>query len=183
MEGRWGSTVRLCKKLRVSAGARQALLIRASPIIDVASQRHQRLASPTLRPPCLLYPGQLDPNCSHQLCGRPRRGLLHPDTAPTRPKRRPPKMPPPSSSTASRPRSARKAQPRELGTSQTTMSRSTTGHRTSHHDVLRGKRANTACSNFSPVPKRVMDGSEPGESVAAAVLSGAPVDLQARTVR
>jgi NADH dehydrogenase (ubiquinone) Fe-S protein 4 len=28
-----------------------------------------------------------------------------------------------------------------------------------------------------------MDGSEPGESVAAAVLSGAPVDLQARTVR
>ncbi|PVH96030.1 putative NADH-ubiquinone oxidoreductase 18 kDa subunit [Periconia macrospinosa] len=38
-------------------------------------------------------------------------------------------------------------------------------------------------SNFSPVPKRVMDGSEPGESVAAAVLSGAPVDLQARTVR
>lgn len=37
--------------------------------------------------------------------------------------------------------------------------------------------------NFSPVPKRVMDGSEPGESVAAAVLSGAPTDLQARTVR
>ncbi|KAF1994809.1 NADH-ubiquinone oxidoreductase-like protein 21 kDa subunit [Amniculicola lignicola CBS 123094] len=38
-------------------------------------------------------------------------------------------------------------------------------------------------SNFSPIPKRVMDGSEPGESVAAAVLSGAPTDLQARTVR
>ena len=37
--------------------------------------------------------------------------------------------------------------------------------------------------NFSPVPKRVMDGSEPGESVVAAVLSGAPIDLQARTVR
>lgn len=28
-----------------------------------------------------------------------------------------------------------------------------------------------------------MDGSEPGDSVAAAVLSGAPTDLQARTVR
>jgi NADH dehydrogenase (ubiquinone) Fe-S protein 4 len=28
-----------------------------------------------------------------------------------------------------------------------------------------------------------MDGSEPGESLAAAVLSGAPTDLQARTVR
>ena len=38
-------------------------------------------------------------------------------------------------------------------------------------------------SNFSPIPKRVMDGSEPGESVPAAVLSGAPTDLQARTVR
>ncbi|EOA87589.1 ndufs4 NADH dehydrogenase Fe-S protein subunit [Exserohilum turcicum] len=38
-------------------------------------------------------------------------------------------------------------------------------------------------SNFSPIPKRVMDGSEPGEVVPAAVLSGAPTDLQARTVR
>lgn len=32
-------------------------------------------------------------------------------------------------------------------------------------------------------PKAVMDGSEPGEVLPAAVLSGAPVDLQARTVR
>ncbi|KKK15475.1 hypothetical protein P175DRAFT_0481006 [Aspergillus ochraceoroseus IBT 24754] len=40
-----------------------------------------------------------------------------------------------------------------------------------------------ATSKFSPVPKRVMDGSEPGETVPAAVLSGAPTDLQARTVR
>ncbi|RAO71060.1 uncharacterized protein BHQ10_007072 [Talaromyces amestolkiae] len=40
-----------------------------------------------------------------------------------------------------------------------------------------------ATSTFSPVPRRVMDGSEPGEAVAAAVLSGAPTDLQARTVR
>ncbi|KAL9622103.1 MAG: hypothetical protein Q9160_003446 [Pyrenula sp. 1 TL-2023] len=38
-------------------------------------------------------------------------------------------------------------------------------------------------SSFSPVPKRVMDGSEPGDVTAAAVLSGAPIDLQARTVR
>lgn len=36
---------------------------------------------------------------------------------------------------------------------------------------------------YSPVPRKVQDGSEPGESLAAAVLSGAPVDLQARTVR
>lgn len=41
----------------------------------------------------------------------------------------------------------------------------------------------TVLSPFSPIPKRVMDGSEPGESVAAAVLSGAPIELQARTVR
>ncbi|KXG51059.1 NADH dehydrogenase ubiquinone Fe-S protein 4, mitochondrial [Penicillium griseofulvum] len=38
-------------------------------------------------------------------------------------------------------------------------------------------------SQFSPVPKRVMDGSEPGNSLPAAILSGAPTDLQARTVR
>lgn len=38
-------------------------------------------------------------------------------------------------------------------------------------------------STFSPVPLRVMDGSEPGPTTPAAVLSGAPVDLQARTVR
>ncbi|KAL8648363.1 MAG: hypothetical protein Q9210_005030 [Variospora velana] len=36
---------------------------------------------------------------------------------------------------------------------------------------------------FSPIPKRVMDGSEPGGLVPGAVLSGAPVDLQARTAR
>ena len=38
-------------------------------------------------------------------------------------------------------------------------------------------------STFSPVPKRVMDGSEPGEVVPGAILSGAPVELQARQVR
>ncbi|KAI4274081.1 MAG: hypothetical protein LQ337_004189 [Flavoplaca oasis] len=40
-----------------------------------------------------------------------------------------------------------------------------------------------ATSTFSPIPRRVMDGSEPGDLTAAAVLSGAPVDLQARTAR
>jgi len=29
----------------------------------------------------------------------------------------------------------------------------------------------------------MMDGSEPGDLVAAAVISGAPVEMQARTVR
>ena len=38
-------------------------------------------------------------------------------------------------------------------------------------------------STFTPVPKRVMDGSEEGEVLPAAVLSGAPIELQARTVR
>ncbi|KAF7846013.1 hypothetical protein BT93_L5595 [Corymbia citriodora subsp. variegata] len=38
-------------------------------------------------------------------------------------------------------------------------------------------------SSFSPVPMRVMDGSEPGDTLPAAVISGAPTDLQARTVR
>jgi hypothetical protein len=38
-------------------------------------------------------------------------------------------------------------------------------------------------STYSPVPKRVMNGSEPGVVTPAAMLSGAPIDLQARTVR
>ena len=38
-------------------------------------------------------------------------------------------------------------------------------------------------SRYSPVPRRVMNGSEPGHVTPAAVVSGAPVDLQARTVR
>ena len=36
---------------------------------------------------------------------------------------------------------------------------------------------------FSPVPTHVMDGSEPGVVLPAAVVSGAPTELQARTVR
>jgi len=39
-----------------------------------------------------------------------------------------------------------------------------------------------ATSTFSPVPKQVQDGSEEG-ILPAAVLSGAPIELQARTVR
>jgi len=40
-----------------------------------------------------------------------------------------------------------------------------------------------ASSTFSPVPKRVMNGSEDGDVLPAAVLSGAPIELEARTVR
>ncbi|ETS73608.1 NADH-ubiquinone oxidoreductase subunitA [Pestalotiopsis fici W106-1] len=40
-----------------------------------------------------------------------------------------------------------------------------------------------ATSTYTPVPKRVLDGSEDSEVLPAAVLSGAPVELQARTVR
>jgi NADH dehydrogenase (ubiquinone) Fe-S protein 4 len=36
---------------------------------------------------------------------------------------------------------------------------------------------------FSPIPKRVMNGSEEGDVLPAAVLSGAPIELEARTVR
>src|SRR3954464_8114205 len=50
--------------------------------------------------------------------------------------------------------------------------------------VLRRSLANPLYPRtFSPVPKRVMDGSEPGEVVPGAILSGAPVDLQGRQVR
>ncbi|RDL39986.1 Uncharacterized protein BP5553_04326 [Venustampulla echinocandica] len=40
-----------------------------------------------------------------------------------------------------------------------------------------------ATSFFTPVPKRVLNGSEEGDVLPAAVLSGAPVELEARTVR
>ncbi|EOO03821.1 putative nadh-ubiquinone oxidoreductase 18 kda protein [Phaeoacremonium minimum UCRPA7] len=40
-----------------------------------------------------------------------------------------------------------------------------------------------ATSTFTPVPKRVLNGSEEGPSLPAAVLSGAPMELQGRTVR
>lgn len=63
------------------------------------------------------------------------------------------------------------------------MLRWTTGHRAPSLLCFPEHNTLTSFRNFSPIPKRVMDGSEPGESVAAAVLSGAPVDLQARTVR
>ncbi|KAI2636024.1 putative NADH-ubiquinone oxidoreductase 18 kDa subunit [Xylaria nigripes] len=40
-----------------------------------------------------------------------------------------------------------------------------------------------ATSTYTPVPKRVMDGSENSQIVPGAVVSGAPIELQARTVR
>ncbi|KAI1499400.1 NADH-ubiquinone oxidoreductase 21kDa subunit [Biscogniauxia marginata] len=46
-----------------------------------------------------------------------------------------------------------------------------------------GVHIDKATSTFTPIPKRVMDGSEEGEALPAAVLSGAPIELQARTVR
>lgn len=49
-----------------------------------------------------------------------------------------------------------------------------------NYDCIQAKQLSRA---FSPIPRRVMDGSEPGDLTAAAVLSGAPVDLQARTAR
>lgn len=64
------------------------------------------------------------------------------------------------------------------------MSRRTTGHRKSYQeDIWQKVVLSGQSSNFSPVPIRVMDGSEPGVDTPAAVLSGAPVELQARTVR
>ncbi|KAJ0118948.1 hypothetical protein J7T55_013204 [Diaporthe amygdali] len=44
-------------------------------------------------------------------------------------------------------------------------------------------RIDNATSTFTPVPKRVLDGSEPSEILPAAITSGAPMELQARTVR
>jgi len=43
--------------------------------------------------------------------------------------------------------------------------------------------ADALLSTFTPVPKRLLDGSEDTDVLPAAVLSGAPIELQARTVR
>lgn len=40
-----------------------------------------------------------------------------------------------------------------------------------------------SCRRFSPVPRRIQDGGEDVEHIPAAVLSGAPHELQGRTVR
>ena len=44
-------------------------------------------------------------------------------------------------------------------------------------------RVDHATGMYSPVPRRGQDGSESDIPLSAAVISGAPVDLQARTVR
>ncbi|KAK8080079.1 hypothetical protein PG997_007897 [Apiospora hydei] len=46
-----------------------------------------------------------------------------------------------------------------------------------------GAHIDKATSMFTPVPKQVQDGSEDVNVLPAAVLSGAPMELQARTVR
>ncbi|KAI2640846.1 ETC complex I subunit conserved region-domain-containing protein [Hypomontagnella submonticulosa] len=52
-----------------------------------------------------------------------------------------------------------------------------------HNSPDYGASTDRATSTFTPVPKRVMDGSEDHGILPAAVLSGAPIELQARTVR
>ncbi|KAJ8060137.1 hypothetical protein OCU04_010487 [Sclerotinia nivalis] len=52
-----------------------------------------------------------------------------------------------------------------------------------HNQPDYGVEVDQAASLFTPIPKRVMNGSEDGDVLPAAVLSGAPVELQARTVR
>ncbi|TPX15034.1 uncharacterized protein E0L32_004864 [Thyridium curvatum] len=46
-----------------------------------------------------------------------------------------------------------------------------------------GAHFDKATSTFTPVPKRLLDGSEDTDVLPAAVLSGAPMELQGRTVR
>jgi hypothetical protein len=70
-------------------------------------------------------------------------------------------------------------------TSPTTKSRRTRQHRMWH--MRRWKQAQKYCTNvrdstFTPVPKRVQEGTE-DIALPAAIISGAPMELQARTVR
>ncbi|KAG0652513.1 NADH-ubiquinone oxidoreductase 21 kDa [Hyphodiscus hymeniophilus] len=53
----------------------------------------------------------------------------------------------------------------------------------SHNQPDYAAEVDQASSTFSPIPKRVMNGSEDTDVLPAAVLSGAPIELEARTVR
>ena len=68
-------------------------------------------------------------------------------------------------------------------TSQTTVQKLTRPLRTYLRKVWHRNLANRLHSSFSPIPKHVFNGSEDGEVLAAATLSGAPIELSARTVR
>jgi hypothetical protein len=61
--------------------------------------------------------------------------------------------------------------------------KSTKRHRKRNSHFYVGDEANNHVRTFSPIPKRVMNGSEEGDVLPAAVLSGAPIELEARTVR
>ena len=154
---------------------------------DITASSHP--SSSTRHPPCPPFRGQLARGCFLPASARPRQGPSLPNTAhtrpaPTSPSPRPaPTKRPPRPSTPSRSRTDRKMQLKACATSRTTTWLSTTAPRMCPRKSNHNGTPNLAYSNFSPIPKRVMDGSEPGDSVAAAVLSGAPIDLQARTVR
>jgi hypothetical protein len=154
---------------------------------DITASSHP--SSSTRRPPCLPSRGQLARGCFLPAFARPRQGpslpdIVHTQLPPTNPSPRPaPAKRPLHLLTQSRSRIDRRMQLRECAISRTTMLLSTTAPRMCSGKSNHKSVAKLVDSNFSPIPKRVMDGSEPGESVAAAVLSGAPIDLQARTVR
>ncbi|CAG8979019.1 hypothetical protein HYALB_00012701 [Hymenoscyphus albidus] len=73
------------------------------------------------------------------------------------------------------------AQSKELQTA--TPTSMTEGVQLRHNQQNYFAEVDQATSQFSPVPKRVMDGSHEGTVLAAAVLSGAPIELETRTVR
>ncbi|KAM0352488.1 hypothetical protein ACHAPU_002156 [Fusarium lateritium] len=77
------------------------------------------------------------------------------------------------------PRVALSAAPRRFQSNVTQASGTITGPVTSEPDY--DIQADKATSTFTPVPRAVQDGSE--EILPAAVISGAPMELQARTVR
>jgi len=70
-----------------------------------------------------------------------------------------------------------------LATTQSSVATRTEETQVKHNQPDYGAEVDQASSLFTPIPKRVMNGSEEGDVLPAAVLSGAPIELQARTVR
>ncbi|BDD55763.1 NADH:ubiquinone oxidoreductase 21kD subunit [Monascus purpureus] len=90
------------------------------------------------------------------------------------------------SSVAARGTDARKTSPEDAPTTppkeSSLINKETPAEAMARHQPDYNAGVDHGTSTFSPVPKRVMNGSETG-TLAAAIVSGAPMDLQARTVR
>lgn len=122
------------------------------------------------------YPFTKDSNPTHKPAST-RGGTPYPFTSSDAPKETT-TIPPPTRPAVGRPGPSQDSSSSISSETQITQAREDIPHQPDYNAAY-----DYRTSSFSPVPMRVMDGSEPGDITNAAVLSGAPTELQARTVR